>query len=82
MASGVPIVSTRLGMEGLEAEPGTHYVQADSADEWVECLRRVHQDAALRQQLVCNARGLIEQRYTWAAMRDRLREAYAWLNDQ
>jgi glycosyltransferase involved in cell wall biosynthesis len=79
MASGVPIVSTRLGMEGLEAEPGTHYVQADSTDEWVECLRRVHQDAALRQQLVCNARALVEQRYTWAAMRDRLREAYAWL---
>ena len=41
MASGVPIVSTRLGMEGLEAEPDTHFLQADSADEWGDTLRRL-----------------------------------------
>jgi glycosyltransferase involved in cell wall biosynthesis len=80
MASGVPIVSTRLGMEGLEAEPDVHYLQADGADAWVSTLRRLLADDALRQQLACNARVLVEQRYTWAAMRSRIREAYAWLN--
>ena len=79
MASGVPILSTRLGMEGLEAEPDVHYLQADSADAWVADLRRLLKDPALRQRLACNARRLVEQRYTWAAMRDRVREAYAWL---
>ena len=80
MASGVPIVSTRLGMEGLEAEPGTHYLQADSADEWVGALRRLVHDASLRQHLACRARTLVEERYTWSALRDRVRSAYAWLN--
>ena len=80
MASGVPILSTRLEMEGLEAEPDVHYLQADGADAWVSALRRVLSDGALRQQLACNARALVEQRYTWAAMRSRVREAYAWLS--
>ena len=30
MASGLPIVSTRLGMEGLDAEPGEDYLVAES----------------------------------------------------
>ena len=35
MASGLPIVSTRLGMEGLDAEPGEDYLLAEAAPEWV-----------------------------------------------
>jgi glycosyltransferase involved in cell wall biosynthesis len=79
MARGVPIVSTRLGMEGIEAEPERHYLQADSADEWIACLQRVVRDMALRRRLACNARALVEERYTWTALRERVREAYAWL---
>jgi glycosyltransferase involved in cell wall biosynthesis len=81
MASGVPILSTRLGMEGLEAEPDVHFLQADSANEWTASLKRLLTDAALRQQLACNARAFVEERYTWPVMRDRVREAYAWLNN-
>lgn len=80
MASGLPIVSTRLGMEGLEAEPETHYLPADSPDEWVAALGRLIADGALRDRLACNGRALVEQRYTWSALRDRIREAYAWLS--
>jgi glycosyltransferase involved in cell wall biosynthesis len=80
MASGVPVVSTRLGMEGLEVEPGTHYLQADSAQEWIVTLGRLLADVALRRRLACSARALVEERYTWSALRDRVREAYAWLN--
>jgi polysaccharide biosynthesis protein PslH len=79
MASGVPIVSTRLGMEGLEAEPEAHFLRADSAEEWVASLQRLLCDVALQQRLACNARALVEERYTWAALRDTVREAYAWL---
>jgi glycosyltransferase involved in cell wall biosynthesis len=80
MASGLPVVSTRLGMEGLEVEPGIHYLQADTVEEWVVGLRRLSNEAALRRQLACNARALVEQRYTWSAQRERVRKAYAWLN--
>jgi glycosyltransferase involved in cell wall biosynthesis len=79
MASGLPIVSTRLGMEGLEAEPGTHFLQADAPQEWIEALGNLVSDAALRKRLACSARELVEQRYDWSALREPLRAAYAWL---
>jgi glycosyltransferase involved in cell wall biosynthesis len=80
MASGVPIISTRLGMEGLEAEPGTHYLAAESPDEWVDSVKRVFEDAELRRTLVCNGRALVEERYDWSAVRGRVQSAYAWLD--
>ncbi len=79
MASGLPIVSTRLGMEGLEAEPGTHFLQANTATEWIEALQRVFGDSDLRRQLAYSARELVAQRYDWSVVRGQVRAAYAWL---
>jgi glycosyltransferase involved in cell wall biosynthesis len=79
MASGLPIVSTRLGMEGLEAEAGTHFLQAEAPQDWIEALRTLVSDAALRERLACAARVLVEERYDWSALREPLRAAYAWL---
>jgi polysaccharide biosynthesis protein PslH len=76
MASGLPIVSTRVGMEGLEAEPGLHFLVAESAAEWVACLTRVLADAELRQALARNGRALVERRYDWSAIRTEVRAAY------
>jgi glycosyltransferase involved in cell wall biosynthesis len=79
MARGVPIISTRLGMEGLEVEPEVHYLLADSGQEWPHAIERVLGDAQLRQRLAQNARALVAERYTWAALRPRVQAAYAWL---
>src|SRR5205085_140706 len=79
MASGLPIVSTRLGMEGLDAEPGVHYIVADSAADWIVSLERVLGDPALRERLACDARALVEPRYDWAAIRSDVQAAYTWL---
>jgi glycosyltransferase involved in cell wall biosynthesis len=79
MASGLPIVSTRLGMEGLEAEAGTHFLQAEAPQDWIDALRSLTSDAALRKRLACAARALVEERYDWSALREPLRAAYAWL---
>jgi glycosyltransferase involved in cell wall biosynthesis len=79
MASGVPIVSTRLGMEGLAAVDGEHFLRADSAAEWVDALRRVLCDAALRQKLAEQAHALVAHEYDWAAIEPALRRAYAEL---
>jgi glycosyltransferase involved in cell wall biosynthesis len=79
MASGLPIVSTRVGMEGLEAEPDIHYLLAESGSDWVTTLRRLLGDAELGQRLARNARGLVEARYDWAAIHADVRAAYSWL---
>jgi len=79
MASGLPIVSTRLGMEGLDAEPDEDYLVAESAAEWVTALQRLLRDADLRTRLAHNGRALIERRYDWSALRAQASDAYAWL---
>jgi glycosyltransferase involved in cell wall biosynthesis len=76
MASGLPIVSTRLGMEGLAAEPLTHYLLAESCSDWVTGVRRLLEDVELRQRLARNARRLVESRYDWAAIRKDVQAVY------
>jgi polysaccharide biosynthesis protein PslH len=80
MASGLPIVSTRLGMEGLDAEPGEDFLVAEAAREWVTALERLLGDPALRMRLARNGRALVERRYDWSALRAEVSAAYAWLN--
>jgi polysaccharide biosynthesis protein PslH len=79
LASGLPIVSTRVGMEGLDAEPDRHFLLAESPTEWIVSLRRLLSDSTLRQCLARNGRQLVEQRYDWSAVRADVSAAYAWL---
>jgi glycosyltransferase involved in cell wall biosynthesis len=76
LASGLPIVSTRLGMEGLDAQPGVHFIAVDSAADWVACLARLLGDLELRQRLARAGRELVEQRYDWSAIRSEVQAAY------
>jgi len=80
LASGVPIVSTRVGMEGLEAEADIHYLAAESSAEWVIALERLLGDVPLRQRLANAGRMLVEQHYDWSAIRAEVRAAYQWLS--
>jgi polysaccharide biosynthesis protein PslH len=80
MASGLPIVSTRLGMEGLDAEPGEDYLLAEGAADWVATLQRLIEDPTLRARLAHNGRALVERRYDWSALRAQFSAAYAWLD--
>jgi glycosyltransferase involved in cell wall biosynthesis len=41
MAHGVPVVSTRLGAEGLPIQAPTHYLQADRADAFADSLIQI-----------------------------------------
>jgi polysaccharide biosynthesis protein PslH len=76
MATGLPIVSTAVGMEGLEVEPGTHFLLAESPADWVASLKRLLGDVELRQRLARNGRTLVEERYDWSAVRADALSAY------
>ncbi len=80
LASGLPVVSTALGMEGLDAEADADFVLAESADEWVRAIQRLLSSASLRQTLAEHGRRLVERRYDWAALRPALRAAYDCLS--
>jgi glycosyltransferase involved in cell wall biosynthesis len=62
--AGTPVVSTRLGAEGLGAEPGRDYIAADSAGEFASAVLRLLENRREQADLGACGRRLFEQRYT------------------
>jgi glycosyltransferase involved in cell wall biosynthesis len=77
LAQGIPVVSTTLGCEGIDVEPGTHVLVADSPAELAAATLRVLGDRTLAETLSRNGRRLIETRYDYRRVYAALRPIYA-----
>ncbi|MEW6071631.1 MAG: glycosyltransferase, partial [Planctomycetota bacterium] len=64
-ASGLPVVSTRLGAEGIECADGEHLLLADDPVPMARALERLLADDELAGALAARARRLVEERYDW-----------------
>jgi polysaccharide biosynthesis protein PslH len=74
-AAGVPVVSTEKGVEGLDAEAGTHFLRAEDVDQFVAALTRLWSDRAIASRLVEQARSFVAERYSWNVARRAVAEA-------
>ena len=72
MAYGRPIVSTAIGAEGLELEPGRHALIADSMAEFACAVIDLSKDAELRERLSSEARALQQREYGPSVMQAAL----------
>jgi glycosyltransferase involved in cell wall biosynthesis len=63
MAMGLPVVSTGIGIEGLDVEDGVHFLQADGAQALADATLRLLADAGLRVKLSRAARELVESQF-------------------
>lgn len=68
-ASEVPIVSTRFGVEGLDFEPGVHYLRAESAAQFADAVEQLRDDPQRGQALIEAARSAVEVKYSRSAAR-------------
>jgi len=75
MARGVPVVTTPVGVEGIEARPGREVLVAETADALAAEVVRVLRDDALADSLSAAARALTLERYDIRSVGDRLLEA-------
>ncbi|MCS7025297.1 MAG: glycosyltransferase family 4 protein [Bryobacteraceae bacterium] len=66
-AAGLPVVSTALGAEGLQAIPGVHFLTADSAEDFLTAISLLLEAKPERMRLGSAGRRLYEERYTWEA---------------
>jgi polysaccharide biosynthesis protein PslH len=66
MAVGRPVVSTSVGIEGLDLIPGRHFLAADTPAQFASAILRLLNDAPLRQSLAETGRALLEERFSWA----------------
>jgi glycosyltransferase involved in cell wall biosynthesis len=72
MAAGVPVVATRLGAEGLDIHPGTHFLLADTPPQMIDSLERVMNSEEIRSRLVHAALQLVREQYDWSSIGNRL----------
>lgn len=72
MACAAPIVSTTLGVEGIDIHSGQEMLLADAPEEFAVAVLRVLADAAgsgvLRRQLGAQGRRFVETHYAWEAI--------------
>jgi polysaccharide biosynthesis protein PslH len=68
MAMGRPVVSTSLGIEGLEVTDGEHFLRADSAEAFSRGVLSLLDDADLRRRVASAARRLMEERFSWSSV--------------
>jgi glycosyltransferase involved in cell wall biosynthesis len=76
MAAGRAVVTTPIGIEGIEARDGEHVLVADTAEAFAAHLVRLLQDDVLRARLAHNARSLALQDHQWTNNLRRLEEDY------
>lgn len=75
-AMGAPVVSTAIGCEGLETEPGENILVADEPAAFADAVIGVVRDASLRERLGRGGRDTALRRYDWEVLGDRMLAAY------
>ncbi len=74
-ATGRAMVSTTVGAEGTDLRDGEHLVMADGPDAFAAALIALLDDRERRARLAAAARSLVEARYDWQAVGERLEAA-------
>ncbi len=79
LAVGVPIVTTRVGIEGIDATDGVEVVLADDPEATIASVRRLLVNPAARRRLSGAARRLAEREYDWRSCLAPLEDLYGSL---
>ncbi len=72
MALGTPVVSTSIGLEGLECIPGRDIVIADRPIDFADRVIKLIKDRDLRMQISKDARRLVEEKYDYKKLLKKL----------
>jgi glycosyltransferase involved in cell wall biosynthesis len=74
LSLGVPVVSTRLGVEGLDLVDGHEFLAAEDAAAFADAIVRLLNDAEARSRLAMAGR-TAASRYTWDRILPHMEEA-------
>jgi glycosyltransferase involved in cell wall biosynthesis len=75
-AAGRPVVSTAIGCEGLDVEPGRHLLVADDPEVFASAVANLLADRTVADRLVAEARALVRARYAVPIVSGALRVLY------
>jgi len=75
-ARGIPVVSTTVGAEGIDARPGEHLLIADEPYKFARAVVRLLTHPFEAERLARAGRDLVERRYDWRSALSPLDEIY------
>jgi len=75
-ANGMAVVTTTIGLEGIEAESGRDVLVEDTPAGFAEAVVRVLSDPELQRALGANGRALVNRQYDWRAVLKKLDAVY------
>lgn len=73
---GVPVVATPASIEGIDAVRGKHYLSAETADQFAECILSLATRPDLATRLSACARELIDSKYAYRIISKDLKKIY------
>lgn len=76
MSTGVAVVTTNLGIEGLEAKNNTHVLSAENPLDIADLTCNLILDHSLYKRITLNARKFVEEKYDWKNVAKKLDEVY------
>lgn len=76
-ARGLPVVSTTIGCEGIDARDDEQLLIADEPQQFAEAVGRLVRDRQLGDRLVQGGRQLAERLYDWRAVCPAINATYA-----
>jgi glycosyltransferase involved in cell wall biosynthesis len=76
LARGIPVVTTKTGVEGIAAINGEHLLVADEPVAFADAVVRLLKDRELGETLIRNGRQLAQEKYDWQAVLPKLESTY------
>ena len=75
-ARAMPVVTTTVGLEGIDAQPGKDVLVADEPKDFANSVIRLLNDASLQNRLSMNGRHLVMAKYDWQVTLKTLETVY------
>jgi glycosyltransferase involved in cell wall biosynthesis len=75
-AQAIPVVTTTVGLEGIDAQSGSDVLVADTPQDFAEAVIRLLDDKALQAQLGGDGRRLAERYFDWKVILNRMGKVY------
>lgn len=82
MAAGVPVVTSKIGIEGIDARLGKEVLVADSWEEMAEKVFLLVNNKKLYQDIAEAARSLVEEKYSYKSVANILSGIYVEVADE
>lgn len=75
LASGLPVISSRVGAEGLNLIPGEHFVEAEEDAMAAALVDAIRRPETVRRQAEA-ARKLVVEQYDWGVLAEKLERSW------